>query len=425
MPMQTAQLLFSEIVVKIAFFLQDWTTLRLCLEVLHTAKALGPLEHLWRLHHDHKWHQSLLWPRLELSKTKLTVESFVHLEAIAKYYPQIAVNEASQVAWLQKHLDTTTTIAWTQPTKSIYPSVMSLCAPHHVTSLEKVNVHPGPFLAAFPFLQSLQVLKCTPEITQVVLEYAASSASLQYLDLRATQRRCTITTKLADDLQQWIASQPVRGFRMHHFSWETPALRAKTLSSVLAKPTLGRFQVEESCHTLFSLHASFDRWSRRLNLTFSPNDGRWTDINSHADTLNNILSVFRPLLATKCQSWMVQQASCPIAGTPTLLWQVLAPMVQASRVQEFILTNIKFTRDDAIQMADAIQEHPKLERLTLYSAITSLNDAKVILAASPPSLKNITISHTRGLSGKERQVLSTIAAQRGISLNETEPEDDD
>ncbi|CAK4067362.1 unnamed protein product [Aphanomyces euteiches] len=100
-------------------------------------------------------------------------------------------------------------------------------------------------------------------------------------------------------------------------------------------------------------------------------------------------------------------------------------MVQASRVQEFILTNIKFTRDDAIQMADAIQEHPKLERLTLYSAITSLNDAKVILAASPPSLKNITISHTRGLSGKERQVLSTIAAQRGISLNETEPEDDD
>ncbi|KAG9399933.1 hypothetical protein AC1031_011398 [Aphanomyces cochlioides] len=120
-----------------------------------------------------------------LITTPKYVESLVHLEAIAKYYPQIVVNEAYQVAWLQKHLNPTTKIAWTQTTKNVYPSVMSLRASlhSHVTSLEKVNVHSGLFIVALPFIQSLEVMKCTPEITRVVREYAASRSFLQHLAL--------------------------------------------------------------------------------------------------------------------------------------------------------------------------------------------------------------------------------------------------
>ncbi|CAK4080056.1 unnamed protein product [Aphanomyces euteiches] len=85
-----------DILVKIVYFVQEWSSVASLLEALRPAKVLGPLEHMWHLHFVLKWHGEDLWPRLDL--TKLDTDSCTHLEGIVKYHAQVAVNSKTIVA---------------------------------------------------------------------------------------------------------------------------------------------------------------------------------------------------------------------------------------------------------------------------------------------------------------------------------------
>ncbi|KAH9158871.1 hypothetical protein LEN26_002666 [Aphanomyces euteiches] len=90
-------------VIKIAFFIPEWTTLELFLTALRPANALGPLEHLWQL-------QQLKWN--PLAAFKLDKLSRLHIKGITKHYSVINVNDTVDPLWLRQHTHSLTCIQW-------------------------------------------------------------------------------------------------------------------------------------------------------------------------------------------------------------------------------------------------------------------------------------------------------------------------
>ncbi|CAK4870837.1 unnamed protein product, partial [Aphanomyces euteiches] len=89
----------SEIVVKVAFFISEWSTVVTFLEALRPAKVLGPLEHLWQLHLM-SWKERQLWPSLDLTDSGQAFQ--VHLEGIAKFYSKVFVDITTDLAWFRQ-----------------------------------------------------------------------------------------------------------------------------------------------------------------------------------------------------------------------------------------------------------------------------------------------------------------------------------
>ncbi|KAH9193972.1 hypothetical protein AeNC1_004052 [Aphanomyces euteiches] len=86
----------QDILIKIVFFVEEWTTVTEVLKALRPTKVLGPLEHLWL---QLQWSEWDLWPRLDLSR--IDAASRKHLEGIAKYYSQIFVDYKTDMAWFR------------------------------------------------------------------------------------------------------------------------------------------------------------------------------------------------------------------------------------------------------------------------------------------------------------------------------------
>ncbi|KAF0731396.1 hypothetical protein Ae201684P_007091 [Aphanomyces euteiches] len=409
-----------DVFVKIAFFIHDWDTLRQFLEAFRQDDALGPLEHLWKLFQERRWNHAFLWPHLKLTRITMDPASCLHLETVAKYYSQVIVDETTDVEWIRQHIDPKTSLAWIRPTSRFNPTNLKTWQPFRISSLEKVDINPAKFLQECSSLEHVQVAKCTPEIAGVVFKHAASSSSLRRLDLRTAELNqeghCTITTSLARDLQPWINSQPIRSFQLRRFSWESPAVRAQILASVLAKSTLETFHVEELFGDLLSLQTQYNRWSRQVTLTFMPRYDPEDKIHWNANELSVFVNVFRELLESNCTKLNVEEF-IRATGEPTVVWQVLAPLVKSCKLEEFKFSYRTLTSEDASLMVETIRDHPTLRQLSFSSLRVSFEDAKAILVAAPASLETLQISPSDdSFSTQEWKELRDLAAERSITM---------
>ncbi|KAH9101945.1 hypothetical protein AeMF1_007677 [Aphanomyces euteiches] len=417
------------LVFKIAFFLEDWETLHTFIVAVLRSKALGPLKHIWHLYADLRWNHAFLWPRLRLTRITMDPASLEHLQGIARYYSKIIVDETTDVNWVRQHVHPLASIAWIRPTKKLDAKSLQAWKSFRITSLEKIDNTPRSCLQAFPILERIQVVDITREIAEDVLKYAAFSNTVRSLDLRTSFSEivapCVITTKMANWLFRWFAYHPIRSFKLHKFAWKNQAVRAQILSNILAKPTIEIFQVAESFDNVILLVSDYARRFNRLKLSFSSLKYHREDVKWDTDKLKDSLYIFRGILETKCTKFIFEHEYVHSENEPLCAWPFVAKMVQMSKLQTFHLKRRKLALEDAILLADAIRDHETLCRLDLTGAITSLEDAKMIISAAPKSLTTISITKFNDLSDAGWKELDLLATDRSITLKQTPPPDEE
>ncbi|CAK4145110.1 unnamed protein product, partial [Aphanomyces euteiches] len=151
--------LHSDIVIKLVFFLPDWSTVVNFLKAFHRANLLGPLEHLWELHLL-DWKPDDPWTRLDL--TKLSGPFRVHIEQIAKYFPEASVDGYTNVKWCREYINRATAI-------------------HYIRFCDfKPSVDSTILKPWTPFrLLSLRMSIFTPDIDPVVFSYLGTLVDLK------------------------------------------------------------------------------------------------------------------------------------------------------------------------------------------------------------------------------------------------------
>ncbi|CAK4704585.1 unnamed protein product, partial [Aphanomyces euteiches] len=109
MPQMWSQLPF-EVIVKIAFSIEDAEDHLTFLKTIQDEIDLGPLEHLFELGKvESKWD---FWPSVCLVPPILQALPSKSLGAIAKYYPKVVVEDNFDVDWVKENLDPMTKIEW-------------------------------------------------------------------------------------------------------------------------------------------------------------------------------------------------------------------------------------------------------------------------------------------------------------------------
>ncbi|KAG9399910.1 hypothetical protein AC1031_011375 [Aphanomyces cochlioides] len=82
-----------------------------------------------------------------------------------------------------------------------------------------------------------------------VFHYAASSTTLRTLEVEAcedfTDGYSPITSTMAENLYEWIASQPIESITIKYFVWEVYSQRHAVVSSALAKFSLKKLEIDE------------------------------------------------------------------------------------------------------------------------------------------------------------------------------------
>ncbi|KAH9177441.1 hypothetical protein AeNC1_017537, partial [Aphanomyces euteiches] len=116
MPSVWSQLPF-EVIVKIAFSIEDAKDLLTFLKTIQDDIDLGPLEHLFELGKvKSKWD---FWPWLHLVPPILQALPSKSLGATANYYPKVVVEDNFDVDWVKENLDPMTKIQWNIEISSI------------------------------------------------------------------------------------------------------------------------------------------------------------------------------------------------------------------------------------------------------------------------------------------------------------------
>ncbi|CAK4666993.1 unnamed protein product [Aphanomyces euteiches] len=230
---------------------------------------------------------------------------------------------------------------------------------------------------------------------------------------------------MANWLFRWFAYHPIRSFKLHKFAWKNQAVRAQILSNILAKPTIEIFQVAESFDNVILLVSDYARRFNRLKLSFSSLKYHREDVKWDTDKLKDSLYIFRGILETKCTKFIFEHEYVHSENEPLCAWPFVAKMVQMSKLQTFHLKGRKLALEDAILLADAIRDHETLCRLDLTGAITSLEDAKMIISAAPKSLTTISITKFNDLSDAGWKELDLLATDRSITLKQTPPPDEE
>ncbi|KAH9101939.1 hypothetical protein AeMF1_021385 [Aphanomyces euteiches] len=406
-----------DILVKIVYFVQEWSSVASLLEALRPAKVLGPLEHLWHLHFVLKWHGEDLWPRLDL--TKLDTDSCTHLEGIVKYHAQVAVNSKTYVAWFHQHGHPLASIRWMGPTDSL-----SLWTEFRVTSLEN-QLDYDQLIEVFQLVSHLEMIdwvNSNPRISAAIFKFAASSSNLRHLELTSQQDlgddpspwrgNAKITASMCQDIITWARSCPIQVFRMSCFDWESSSLRNEVLRAILNNPTLKVLDF----FTFDKLHpceAEYDRCKESLMLTYRnlyPGD------NGLADSVEDYFGFFQAFLATEIREFylvLLDEDSFP------KMWLFLAPLLQKTRIRTLTVNpsyhNSYFdTMLESTHVAQTISKMSTLEKLEFdKDFVFRLDEAKAIVAAAPPSLRTLNIL-TDSICMKE---LQKLAQERQVQLN--------
>ncbi|KAH9138298.1 hypothetical protein AeRB84_017365 [Aphanomyces euteiches] len=386
---QHTHVLPSDVVVKIAFLLQDWTTVKTFLEALHPANALGPLEHLWHLHFRLHWDVFDLWPRL--NATRMDDVSRIHVEGIVKYYSCVMVDAKTDLVWFRQFGHLMKSIHWMGPSDTLsewksFPITSISPFPGELNQLSHA-------FDALTYLEEVGCFNCTAKLGDIIFKFAATSSNLQRLYLPSTnfedENHCNITNSMGNDLLKCIRSRPIKVFSMEDFSWESTEMRDQVVRSVLSNPALEEFTLNEiDTVESLTLEVYFDRCSGLMTWRFC---GRYPDELSDWSNFNGFLRLFLPLLETKVEDFKVIEPH-DFGFQP--LCTILEPSLRQSKVTKLEFGPYPLSNEDALEVAHVICDMSTLQELTFQHGV-SFQGAKYILTASPLSLKSYAVT-TRG-----------------------------
>ncbi|KAH9124527.1 hypothetical protein AeMF1_004727 [Aphanomyces euteiches] len=255
-----------DIVVNVAFFIPDWTTLLFFLKALRSAGIFGPLEHLWQLHVT-GWDSDNLWPHLDLRR--INEDSQTHLEAIAKYFPVVILDSTMSPTTLARYITPKTNFHWVGIVpdeldqdllnKWRYVEFPTLWGISNLTKYSQL-------LPRLHNLVSIDLPHCNAEEAAAVFKFAASSSTLRKVKL---QNLVPIKCLITQDLLQWITAQPVQAISVMNFSWLSYKIREDVVVALLSNKTLQSLQILGKAHDyLVTFNGKFERTSGEETLDF-------------------------------------------------------------------------------------------------------------------------------------------------------------
>ncbi|KAH9095359.1 hypothetical protein LEN26_017868 [Aphanomyces euteiches] len=383
--MSLRRVLPSEILTKIAFYLNDWTTVTCLVKALLPANLTGTLKHLWILH-SMGWSSECLWPSLYL--THFDHASQAHVEVIAKYYSRIVVHCDLDPTWARHHVNPNASVEWTWSSgKTVDSMVLSKWTQIRITSCDLRNFPADTFCQALSYLDHLVVLKwnqCTPANTTAIFEFAASSSALKTMELLTNCTICPITPAMATNLVQWIASQPVRLLHLVNFTMGGESVRLAILSALIKSSTVQEFKVREvDEYSALVMSVGFSHDSQPMYLGLCDYQQRQRSLVD-CGRMCRIICLLTPLFQKTKRLILSLLPEKHFA----IIWNYLTQQLQQSSLEALEMDGT-LSDSDIVQIADQLWNLPALQELSLYHAKVSFEGAKHILNTAPASTKAI------------------------------------
>ncbi|KAG9399914.1 hypothetical protein AC1031_011379 [Aphanomyces cochlioides] len=343
----------------------------------------------------------MVWTQLNL--TTMNRASLIHLARIAKYFPRVIVDDQTDLDWCRKYMDRLTPIHYTHVSERVDAASLRKWADFRITSIY-VRWHSHYLGGVFSYLDHLVDLSWktfTAEEATVIFKFAASSPSLLHLNLTYNgDRPCCITTSMANDLLQWIASRQIRDIRIVSFTWEAPSLRHKVVATALEKRSMDRFQISETDPSTLKFTGVYNKSETILNTRFE------CFVEIHGDNLDEdvkreILAPFQALLETKLNVWVIEVWGKVGFGVVST---IVLPLLQESRVQVLKIKDPALTLENIVEIAEGIQGHPTVRELIVSGDTLPFPWAKYLIQSVPRELRKVTLSLRAKYSTREHEI---------------------
>ncbi|KAH9112768.1 hypothetical protein AeMF1_012968 [Aphanomyces euteiches] len=372
----------AEIVVNIAFYLEDWETLKLFLEAFRFPNLLGPLENLQQLHRL-GWDWYALWPCLDLREMDDSSLGFVL--GIAKYFSKVRVDDKIDIEWFSRYFDPKASIKYFGP--NICPNALVQWKRFRITKVNRWNWEMSKFVESLSYLNYLETLTnygCTAEIASTIFKFAATSLSLRNLSVTSD---CTMLTSMANDLLHWIKSQPIQELRLGSFTWSNTSLRESVISAALRNTAFEYIYISETSLNGIAMTAQYTRKEKLLELSLYRRGGI---VRDGLDDVHHFISPFFVLLFYKCGQTFCLDMS--LNDEFKRVWNVLAPLIEQSKLKQLDLFSIHFETEDAKRLAKLIHQHQTLEKLHLLKCDSVGFDwMKLFLQSVPRTTRKMSI----------------------------------
>ncbi|KAH9129993.1 hypothetical protein LEN26_008957 [Aphanomyces euteiches] len=347
--------LHSDIVIKLVFFLPDWSTVVNFLKAFRPTNMLGPLEHLWEP----------AFARLEARRSMDSV-------GCDKYFPEASIDGYTNVKWCREYINRATAIHYIRfcdCKPSVDSTILKPWTPFRLLSLRMSIFTPDIDPVVFSYLGTLVDLKWTVstlEQASDVLKFAASSSALLGLHITCPSNWDSfhISTSVANDLLEWIVSRQIQSLRLTYVKWETPSLRNNVLTTALGQSSLETFGIAEFDRSKLSFYESYWKSGESLSTTFYCH--RKTVSNFVDELEGGFISCFQALIQTKIKRWSLQMDE--VVGFSTE-WKTVVPFFQTSRVEVFQLQAGMLDLEDIAEMVHGIEAHPTLRELIVYGLL--------------------------------------------------------
>ncbi|KAH9100963.1 hypothetical protein Ae201684P_007153 [Aphanomyces euteiches] len=415
----------GEVLTKIAFYFPHWYHVENFMEALRPSHDLGPLEHVWQLHFGYNWKSFLLWPCLTLSRQRdqanvrtIHGEELIHLANIIKYYSHLMVDKTVDVDWICQNIAPRTTLSWSQYSNFPQANDLVKLKSLRITRFDQCVLDGNELVKALPslpYLKEIGWLDLDASSAADVFKFAATSLSLQYLDVTRKKsiprESWSITTSMAQDLVHWSLAHPVRVFRMHKFSWEHDADREAVLTSVLTNAALKSFSFSEYHHAMnFAFEAKYEKRVEELSLRFK--FCRQINPRPNVDFVPNYINFFRHLIETRVK-WLNIRAIENIGFEAA--WTILKPILEKSKVTSIVITACNLSTARMNQMVDTISNMSTLQ--ALFIGETACFDGLLALFHGvQPTVKRIFLDKDMVLDNEQWKTLYALADERSILL---------
>ncbi|KAF0716530.1 Aste57867_2797 [Aphanomyces stellatus] len=454
-----------DILLRIAFCIDDAPSLFSFLDALGTPDARGPLEPLWLLRTTTS-DLSRLWPTLHLDDDGVVPIPRACLEPIAKYYRHVIIRGAFDFAWLRRHLHpTATTIDWRfMPTDDARLST-SLAAWYdtwatfpitHVQMAGAASI--DALVRVLPALRhrlvrlDLQHTRCTSrdDIT-AFLATATQVTDVTLHNVHDSRHGRVYTARMLRDLVQWCkgltskTDAPQR-FRLGecYFSEPRPSTDRAASTDTAAKTEFFAtlFSTLTTLHlTAVDLHA-FDFTTTTFTMDALTLDQCQLS-STHVDQLSRVVTSRVRHLALRgltlvcgdeahtslTRLWHAvaevvtsldmgkcvlqrrgSRVSCPID------WAALAPLLRHMRRLERLQLDANGIDDAAAAaIAAAVERHATLRSINLEANDVGARGVLALLNAKT-RVREIELGRSYEIATDDGDMLHQVAARRGIRL---------
>ncbi|KAF0684303.1 Aste57867_23700 [Aphanomyces stellatus] len=438
-------LLPTTILLDIALFLPDASSMFAFLNALGSSDLRGPLEPLWQL----KTYHSHVWPHLWLSPTHCftdSEETRVHLEAMAPYYTHVILDGEFNVAWLRQHFLPTTSTEWRQfPNCGVqrlaewFDEWAKLRITRIISTLDDVN----PLVSYLPKLQPhLEHMTLDrgfdswfrPSIAPII-DFLATSQHLTELCLKnvyATTDECI--NQMVLNLTRWLKRNPVRKLTLDPIYTEDDQVACEFITTMFACPTMEElsltclavppfltFVTPLPMHTLHMDMCS-DRLLTLEQFTPALKDSKVKHLalqNAPYFSHDGLKSFMRALAHTNVVD--LDFTDCRFGDMAVK--DCVIPYLNDTSLEQLILDENGITDASMTQLADAIQTNATIQCLSVRRCpqITTVG-VQALLNASinrPIQMKKISIGDVASISLDHAARLQAKSVFYGIDIDFT------